>query len=312
MQLLKERTEEILRDSQSGSGTILEKCIKMLSANLEANPSPDVNAIIKNLRRIYWKHARMAVLFHFCNGLFLEIEEEKLLEDEKNAGEKLLAFLNTYTAQWQHTETGIARELMEEVVLKNKSILLHSNSSSIVKALSALAGKGILPQIYQTVSWPAEEGKVQAAELAKLGFSINVIADTAVQNHISDIDLALFGCDALFPAHFVNKTGTTLYAALLKSWNKKVYILSDSRKLIKTNLLPDSVARLLLEEKPRDPGEIWKNPPEGVSPLNEYFESVPNDYASAFILESGIYKPGKLDPLFKGFRVSELFKFEED
>lgn len=312
MHVLKERIERINNDRQSGSTGILEQCHDMLSDYLENNPSPNLGEILESLRSIFRVHANMAVLFHFCNACFLEIEKIKQAGKERDSGMILSDFLEKYAQTWSRLEEKILAHLQDQYDIRNKNILLHSNSGMIIKVLTRFASKGILPGIYQTVSWPAEEGRIQARKLAELGFSIRMISDTAITNFAKDIDLALFGCDAIYPEHFVNKTGTACYSQFLKSRDKKVYVLSDSRKLIGTENMPDNLYRKLSIEKPRNPAEIWQDPPEGISPMNYYFEPVPNKFVSSFILENGCFEPGKLDHLFEDSGVSELFKFGSD
>ncbi|MCF8228582.1 MAG: hypothetical protein K9G58_06410 [Bacteroidales bacterium] len=306
-----EKLKAIMHDNRSGSTGILEKTLQALQEHLRKSSSLQTGRLVDQLNRLFSAHSGMIVLFHFINSFFLRIEDKALMRKGDAAKEELLSFLAEYLNQWQGIEQQIAEHLLEKEDLSRKTILLHSNTAVVLKTLEVLSEKSVFPRIYQTISYPAEEGKIQAEKLAEMGFMVRVISDASVARFADEMDLALFGSDGIFTDHFVNKTGTHLYARLFHDSGKAAYVLSDSRKLINEKDLPPALFEVLKTEEEKDADELWKNAAPNVRLLNFYFEDIPNDLLNGFILESGFVCGDALANHLREFRLSELFKFEE-
>lgn len=281
MLTFKSKIKNITADNRSGSTTILNNTINALLEIFEKEPQADISEIVSLLNKLIRFHSNFVVLFHFVNALFTEIEKNP-------ESQNLYFFILNYKTKWKNAGEEAGKKFMEEIHLQEKNILLHSNSSAIHTLFTKLAAKYIFPTIFQTASGPVNEGKIQAEYLSKLGFNIKFIHESAIAKFIDKIDFVVFGADLITEGKFLNKTGTFLISLLFKHYNKPVYVISDSRKIIKTQKLSEEIKSGLLTEKEKSKEELWENPPKNVKPINYYFEFTPNDLVAKFFIEKEI------------------------
>jgi translation initiation factor 2B subunit (eIF-2B alpha/beta/delta family) len=280
--------KEILKDNRSGSVQIVNNLIKELKEIIKNNPASDLkDAVIIDIKEVLFHHRGMLVLFHFINEFLLKI-------DEDYSKDELIFFLEDYEIKWQNINRGIIKNIFEENEFEGKKILLHSNSSTVVELFSEFKTRNIFPVVYQTISYPVKEGKIEAEDISKTGFEVYVFADGAAADIIKEIDFFICGADAIFKNSFVNKAGTFLYSLACDYFDKPVYILSDSRKIINEDYLPLKLRKLYTEFTDNDPDEIWKSPPEKIEILNRYFEKIPLKLINKIYSEKEILLPEDL------------------
>ncbi len=294
--------DAIRRDNTSGSTAILQKTLQAL---LDLYDRTGVEAvqkkiIIHELNKLFFGQPGFAVLFHFINGLFLELERG---EDPS----EWRSYIEKYKKHWSNSGQFAVKKFLDEVRPDRKCILLHSNSSSIHKLLSEIRHRGFSVKIIQTLSGPGNEGKLQAVAARKKGFEVTLIHESAVGKFIPEIDLAVFGADVITKDRFINKTGTFSIATLFGFQQKPVYVISDSRKIIDPALLPDSVMRHLLNETPRPPEELWPDPPQDIGIVNYWFEATPLKLVSGLATESEWIRPFEKIKKHGPSKVSGLF-----
>lgn len=162
----------------------------------------------------------------------------------------------------------------------------------------------------QTASGPINEGRVQAAKLDEKGFDVTFINDAAVAGYIKEIDMAIFGSDGVFDDFFLNKTGTYMYSMLFEHYRKPVYVVSDGRKIVNREKIPEFIFQRFLKEDPKPREELWIDSPANIRIPNYYFEKIPNNMVAGFVLESGIFPHYQLKRPVKDFQISELFNFD--
>jgi translation initiation factor 2B subunit (eIF-2B alpha/beta/delta family) len=275
-----EQIEMILQDHTSGSTAILHKTQQVLKSVLPGLKNESLEDIVKQLNRLFFKHSGFAVLYHFINEFFLEMEKGKNPKD-------LHVFLNNYIEEWKDVTGQCVLQFMHHIDLEGKTLLLHSNSSAIHHLVHKIQQEGLHVKVVQTLSGPAEEGKVQAEQIAACGIGVDLIHDTAISKFLNQVDLAIVGADALFEDFFINKSGTFGISLLMKEVAKPVYVISDSRKLVDKNQLPREVLNHLLQEQEKPTEELWESPPERVTVRNFWFEAIPLRLIAGLAIESG-------------------------
>ncbi len=282
MQKFREYISEILHDNTSGSAEILEKTIQALLDLTEKNTSVDYRLLEKELMKLFGIHGNFAILFHFLNALFLSYKKESDIKDLK-------LFLENYRVKWKGSPEKVAGQFLAYIGNNRPdSILFHSNSSALQTLCNTMAEKKYFPEIYQTLSGPANEGRIQASKPWMKNFRVIFFHESAAARFIPEIDCAIFGADLISDDFFINKTGTYPLALLFREFKKPVYVLADSRKIIANKSVPASVFQKLTEENPKDPAELWPGPPQNITPLNYYFEKIPNCMVNAFFGEEGV------------------------
>ena len=279
MNTFKNDIELILSDNKSGSTTVLNNTVEAVKDYLLRNERIDKALIGNMLNKLLGRHSNFAVLFHFVNSINSELLKDK--------NDNLLEFIENYSRKWATSLDSACRNLLEDVDLRNKNVLLHSNSSAIHKLFALLSEKEIPVTVYQTFSSPAGEGKVQAEFIASLGFRVIFIHEDAVGKFIRDIDLAIFGADLITKKGFLNKTGTFPLSLMFNHYKKPVYVPADSRKVIDIDKLPENISEALMKEKEKSTVELWANPPANINPVNFYFEMTPLMLVRRFYFEEG-------------------------
>ena len=277
--------QAILHDNTSGSTEILNNTIHTLRDLVDDDNPPD-NFLLKDLlQEVKQKHGNFAVLYHFLKAVFA------LLDSDPDA-EKIPAFLKKYEMQWSGSNRQAAEQLLLHLKNKNiRSVLFHSNSSAIHAFCKVLSENQQYPVLFQTYSGSAGEGKSQVSQNVMNDFEIRFFHETAASRFIPEIDFAVFGADLIADRFFINKTGTYSLALLCREFNKPVYVLADSRKRISKSSIPKDDFERLIHEEPKDPNELWSDPPQNVSVVNYYFERIPLALVRGMYSEEGLLTP---------------------
>ena len=276
------KIRELISDNYSGSAAILEKIIKSIQTYINSRDI-DPEYLRSNLNAVVTHFPDLAVLHHFMQQFF-----DLLDQAEHNAWskERMIIRIEQFIKEYNHTwseSIGQAAEKMERLVkFQNKKILLHSNSSSIHVLFEHLATHNIFPSVYQTMSGPVFEGKLQARALSDLGCKVHFINEAAIGRFIHEVDFAVMGADNVFTDGFTNKIGTYPIALVCREANKPFYVICDSRKRSPV----DFKSRIASLFEPQQPGgDLWKNPPKAITPVNYYFEFTPKNLVTACFFE---------------------------
>ncbi len=303
---------KIIANNRSGSVRILNSTMNAVIDYVHENQDLRIGFLIEKLNELFSEQSNFVVLFHFINQFFLEISREKEKKEfDKVSGFHVESFIRGYQNYWKNSEKAMAESIMKDIDVQRKTILMHSNSSTIHAVFKYFAKKGIQARIFQTQSAPANEGEDQATFLMKTGHDVTFITEAAVNRNIGEIDMAILGSDGIYNKNFVNKTGSMILALLFQFYQKPVYVVSDSRKVIDDEKIPASIREKFWSEPNRTADEIWKNAPKNVNIRNHYFEKIPNSLVSSLFTERGKFLPKDLNTLLSDFQMSDLFSFEE-
>lgn len=276
------KIRDLISDNYSGSAAILEKIIRSIQTYIN-NREIDQEFLRSNLDKVTIHFPDLAVLHHFMQQFYDLLDQSATGEWSKEKTIlKIEQFIHSYNLIWNES-IGQAAEKMERLVKFNgKRILLHSNSSSIHVLFEHLATHGIFPSVYQTMSGPVYEGKLQARALSDLGCKVHFINEAAVGRFIHEVDFAVVGADNVFTDGFTNKIGTYPIALVCREAGKPFYVICDSRKRSPV----DFNSRINAIFEPEEPtAELWQNPPKAITPVNYYFEFTPKNLVSAYFFE---------------------------
>ncbi|MDD5363238.1 MAG: putative molybdenum carrier protein [Ignavibacteria bacterium] len=282
--LFSKEIDRIKNDNYSGSAALLNSLIDAIVFFLENTPVIPPEDVAKEIdiktKMILEKHSQLLILQNFFKDLSSKIGRTKMNDEFK---EKLSLYLKTYKTKWDKVNDKIADNAIKSVDFKNKTVLTHSNSSTIVKLFEKLAAKNINVKVIQCESRPALEGRRQAKRIAEHGFEVTVIADSSVMNYAGKIDLAVLGTDGIYGKYFLNKIGTYFIALGFKEFKKPLFILTDSRKIDSSKKdCKNSPA-----EKLHPSSELWNEKNKNISVENLYFEKIPLKYVTKIITENG-------------------------
>ena len=289
---------KITKDKISGSVSILKQVQKAIYiyCNIENTLKKDI--LIKSLTTLFNETGQFAAVYHFIDSILFWLEK-KYPGSTYLESKEVLSFLDKYNHKWNNVNKEIADNLYEYLQKINYSkVLLHSYSSTICEVFETIKDKITDIEVYQTISNPNKEGKLQAKFLNNLGYKVKVVEDSLTGIISNKVDFAILGADVVFEDFFINKIGSSAITHLFNFHEKPVLVLTDSRKFISSHISIEIINKFKKEKlKPKD--EIWKNAPNGIETINYYFEEIPNHLVSYFITEIETFNTKQVKKIIK-------------
>jgi len=218
----------------SGSVTLLNKLVDAVTDYVKSTKVHS-SVVYKNIKinTLGFKEddtQNMLVLKGFIDEFLGKFKKVNSSNDNKR---KYLTYFVNYKKRWDDIGKKIAENVLREINFIDKTVVLFSNSSSVVSIFKALTMKKIFPIVLQCESNPEKEGLVQAKILKDLGFRVKVLDEKNISKYLNKIDFAILGCDGYNGKYFTNKRGTLDLVKRLNVAGIHVYLLSDSRKYTK-------------------------------------------------------------------------------
>ena len=270
--VFKQAVDEIKADNTSGSTSILtyfiHALIELLSSNVD--PGLQIKTIKESIVSLHQACEEFPILAHF-----ISIMEQQLVQNESLSD--LQQLIGDYNRQWSDVNNRIATNAANIIDWQAKTIMVHSNSTTVVEFFKTISSQQHLPSSIQTASRPNFEGRIQGKLLAQMGFNVTIVIDAAMGYYTIQADLAVVGVDAMLNSCFYNKMGTHLLALAFKASNKPFYVLADSRKQVN--------AGSKLPGQPKPNVELYSDPPRGINLENYYFEATPISLVTQVIYE---------------------------
>jgi len=278
-------TAELAADKTSGARELALGCLDFLLRLCRSSTAAtadvlmsDITEAVHRLRRV---RPSMVIIDRTLRMLLDNIPS---LTGIDTAREELASVIERHRqALDQAVDHAIAH--LTEIVPKAQSLMLHSYSSSITKALVRLKRLGC--RVIVTESRPGLEGRHMAARCAQVGLPVRLITDASVFSALNEVDMVLMGADAVTTdGGVINKMGSSAIACCAHALGVPVYVLAECRKIVPADEAP------FLEQGAIS--DVWEAPPEGVMVANGIFERVPPAYIQGIILEDGVFTPGDI------------------
>lgn len=179
--------------------------------------------------------------------------------------------------------------------LARGTVLTHSASETVTKALRAALRSGTLSRVVVAEGRPGLEGRELARTLAAEGVETLLVIDAALGLHAREADVALVGADAvLSDGSIVNKVGTRLLGMACARAGTPLYAAADRFKISSATALP-------LEAKA--PSEVWPDAPSGVTVRNIYFDRTEADLVTGIATDGGLLGPQAVAPMAREHAV---------
>jgi len=179
-------------------------------------------------------------------------------------------------------------------------ILTHSRSLCVLKALEYAKKEGKKLSVYVTESRPGMEGLVTAEKIAKLGFNVKLIVDSAVRFFMKDVDKVLLGAEAVaVNGATVSKVGSSLISLIASEARVRVFVIAPITKFNIETLfgelvkLPEGDWRRLMSV------EVYASMPENYRARVPLFDVTPPSYIDGIATEKGFFAPQALPVIMK-------------
>lgn len=291
--------ESVKNDRTSGAWVVARKAIQCLEALAKEKSDADVKELVGEVERvareILGAQPGMAQLTNLLNTIFLTIEngtsDNALILSRKIAGEA------TRFEEYSRNAVTKVAEYGRQLINQDSVVLTHSNSSTILEIFKKVQADGKSFQVILTESRPVCEGRERAVELSKLSIESLYLIDAAIGVGVERADIVLLGADSLTENSLVNKIGTKAICLLAREAVIPCYAACESSKFTPQKLSPK-------KERPRDPNEVWDNPPPDISIENYYFDVVPLELFTGIITEDGILTPAEIGGKIRAQKMS--------
>lgn len=264
----------ILDDNVSGSVTLLKRLMVVLEKEL-LDPELDPTSFIGYIQHIRKIMEMFTVIRHFCDELILSHNVST-----KNYPVNYLDFISEYKEFWEKTPQLLLNNLQKKINLNKRTVLFHSNSGTIREVFRLMAAKETTTKIIQTLSAPMEEGRVQAHDLATMGYQVTLIPDALAAEKIKNAHYVILGADQVRKNSIINKVGSLQIILSAQHFNVPVYILTESRKMLLSQGDGD------FKDKNREEQEILHDIIHpNLKAENYYFEEIPKYLLTGIITE---------------------------
>lgn len=168
------------------------------------------------------------------------------------------------------------------LIKNNDVIFTHCHSTNVVNALVYSKKKGKKFEVYNTETRPLFQGRKTAKELKTARIKVTMFIDSAMDDAITGADKIFLGTDAILKNGVINKIGSEAIAEIASIRKKPVYVVADSWKFSKHNVLIEQ----------RNLNEVWDKAPKNIKIKNPAFEFAPKKYIKGIVSEFGVLKWG--------------------
>lgn len=289
---VKEAVKAIKLDRERGASQLANEALKALRLAVEESKAETLNGFLKEIkeagRELALARPSMAPLLNSVGKAVWLIEENS----RRLSLKELRAFASSRIGGLILESKASLRRIAELApkVLRGKTVVTHSFSSTAVEAIKAARAKRAIV----SESRPLLEGRRTAVELSRGGVPTTLVVDAALGLFAPKADAALVGCDGILAdGSIINKVGTYALGLIAKDNGLPFYVAAETFKVDPRSLLGGGVE---LEEM--DPSEVAAGLPS-VEVKNVYFDVTPSRLITGIITEKGILKPGEVEAYAK-------------
>jgi translation initiation factor 2B subunit (eIF-2B alpha/beta/delta family) len=274
IQALRRRAEEIAEDRDRGAAELLALTLPLLADALAGGRA----APLEVARVICRGQPAMAPLWNACAAAVADASQPGRFARRRAEMERAPAAL-----------VRAAGAALRDALSSDESphLLTLSYSSSLVRVLGALAADRRF-RVTCGESRPRYEGRRMATDLAAHGIDVTLVTDAALASALASASAVVVGADAFAPVSWTNKVGTRALAAAASLAGVPTFVICARDKA-------RPPAPGAAEHNDGPPAEIWEDPPPGIRVANPYFETIPAELATLFLMEIGRVGPDELD-----------------
>ncbi len=290
---------EVSEDNTSGAVELTKKATQALLLLSDETRAQDLSPFLSEFmtagRELIQAQPSMAPLFNLVNSVLSSFDTAENVGEAKRI---VKAAASTFAEDLDVSGDKIAVQALP-LVSDGATIMTHSRSSTVLRALFLAKERGRNFAILCTESRPIYEGRESARQLAQQGIDVTLVTDAAVAHFASQVDLVMVGGDSLSGQGLVNKMGTHALALAAKADGIPFYALCGTQKF-----LPSDYPHLEIELK--DPREVWEDSPGGVTVLNYYFDVTPLDFVSGVVTEKGLLQRAEVLKMLSQLQTHKL------
>ncbi|MCD4740224.1 S-methyl-5-thioribose-1-phosphate isomerase [archaeon] len=231
------------------------------------------------------------------NGLRYLAQDIKNAKTAEETRKTAVKSIRDYLTKMKKAEQKIA-EIGSKRIKNNMTVMTHCHSRVVMSILKKAKKQGKKFKVICTETRPFYQGRTTAKELLSTGIPVTMIVDSAARSVMNDVDLVLFGADAITSDGFlINKIGTSQIALAAKEARTMTCTCCETYKFDPMTLSGDWEP---IEQ--RDSKEIWEKSPKKLKILNPAFDATPPDLITFIICEEGVYNIREASQIMKNGR----------
>ncbi|HZH68166.1 MAG TPA: hypothetical protein VFD65_03115 [Chitinophagales bacterium] len=270
--------------SAKRTAQMLEKLLSLLQDN---KISTSAKEMISNLKVLMTDQPNIASINHYINHFLLKLNPE----DQPIV---LKEILEVFHERWKYVDRKTAQITYNLYNFKGKRIAFYGNSETMQSLIDICVVNQTYCEVIQVLGKKDKEAQEQAIAIREKGIEVTAV-DLYNFGRLKDkVDFLILSSDIIMHETFIVKAGSHLLTTWAKQNEIPILVLSDSRKILNTKILPQSVLGSFIKETPRSPSEIWKSAPENIEIFNYNFETINNKLVDFFVLENQAYRPAEL------------------
>jgi translation initiation factor 2B subunit (eIF-2B alpha/beta/delta family) len=293
---IQSRIDGIRSDNTSGAaelGARAAETLMVLAENAHASSTPHLTAYLSaGAYALIEAQPTMAPIFNLANQALLSMDG---LGEAGEIGKAVSVSCRNFISRLKSSGEEIGK-IAAGLIRDGDSVMTHSYSSTVLKALLMAKAAGKRFDVACTESRPMLEGVELARKLGLEGIKVRLVVDAAAFSFLPEVQMVLVGADSLSPQGVVNKIGTSGLALAAVASKVHIYALCGFEKF-----LPSGYPLRLKE--PRNPVEVLTEAIDNVLAINYYFDLTPLEHLSGVVTEEGLMMPDELKGRLEGLRV---------
>ncbi|MCK4856659.1 MAG: hypothetical protein KAT58_01705 [candidate division Zixibacteria bacterium] len=268
--------EEVTSDRLHGASQLYVKFLSLFKTYLQQAETISDDFCKSLSRAIVAVRSDMAPFYYAA--LRVSQLAAKAAEAEKDRRQQLCDLVDQLQKEWE-AAIGKILDNVREILESTKSVMLHSNSSTVTTVVRELLDRKT--KLYLSDARPELEGEKLGEELALAGFKVTLFPDDAKYHYVRDVDLILLGADWVSERSFTNKIGTNCLALAAVNESKPVVVVADGSKLV-----PDKFRTTREINQVRLAKNLYREVP--------LFEEIDNQLVDFFVTDQGVFKSGEM------------------
>lgn len=259
MDTLEERARLITEDRTHGAGWLARQAVEALAEVAESGRDP-----VEAGRRLAAARPAIGAIAGALGRLLAPgMDPEQLVEEARALIDRR-----------DRAATSIA--VLAKPALAGR-VMTHSASSTVREAVVHAKPQ----RVVCTVSAPHEEGRELAADLARAGLAVDLVADEDAGHALGTVDVLLVGADCVFrDGALVNKIGTAALASAAVDAGLPVLVACETLKIVPVNA-----------------GDGTEGPWRELESDDEPFDLTPPELVTRYVTDEGILEPDEIASL---------------
>jgi ribose 1,5-bisphosphate isomerase len=269
--------DELAKDRVQGASALGRRSIEILAEVARTSAVGSISELFRNLLAVMLELRKaqpsMATIRNLMGRFMSDVEAARQRATSVDEFQQMITSLSQKTQVNAEAAAEDAARNAVSTLPEEGYVLTHSYSSTVRRALQLAVMSRPKLTVYVTESSPGKEGRQLAKDLIGLRVPVRLVADSAVDSVIPDVDLVAVGADSvLADGSVVNKIGTSKISKLAHQSGIPLNVVCESAKFSSMDFLGEPVH---IEET--------------------LFDRTPSELVSNFVTETGLVEPRKVE-----------------